>query len=84
MSKQLTRVDHPVTSASHTNFIEHNKVYDLSVGDYILHDRFGKGVVEKLEGDDIQCKASVNFEQFGTKQLLLKFAKFKKIENDKT
>jgi len=77
--KRLTRVDQPVTSASHTNSIEHNQIYDLSVGDQILHDRFGKGVVEKLEGTDIQCKASVNFEQFGTKQLLLKFAKFKKL-----
>jgi len=68
-----------VTSASHTESVNHNSVYDVSVGDYILHDRFGKGLIEKIEGNDMQCKAIVCFEQFGTKQLLLKFAKFKKI-----
>ncbi len=78
LGKTIKRVE-PVTSASHTESINHNSVYDVSVGDYILHDRFGKGLIEKIEGKDMQCKAIVSFEQFGTKQLLLKFAKFKKI-----
>lgn len=73
------RLEQPVTTASHTNEVQHNAIYGLSVGDYILHDRFGKGLIEKLEGDDIQCKALVDFDELGKKQLLLKFARFKKL-----
>ncbi len=53
--------------------------YDLSVGDHIEHERFGKGEVISLEGEGDSCKAKVAFEHVGEKQLLLKFARFKKL-----
>jgi DNA helicase-2/ATP-dependent DNA helicase PcrA len=48
----------------------------LTVGSVIVHERFGEGVVEKLEGSGLDAKASVRFQNVGTKQLLLRFAKF--------
>ena len=43
----------------------------------VMHDRFGKGVIRKIEGTGESTKATVDFENAGTKQLLLKFAKLK-------
>lgn len=51
-------------------------VNGLIVGAIIVHERFGEGVVEKLEGSGLDAKASVRFKNVGTKQLLLRFAKF--------
>ncbi len=67
------------TTANHTESVESNLIYNVSVGDLILHDRFGKGKITAIYGDDAQCKAEVDFDELGKKQLLLKFAKFKKI-----
>lgn len=49
----------------------------LTVGVTIEHQRFGIGVVEAIEGTGENAKATVAFRNAGTKQLLLKFAKFK-------
>lgn len=49
---------------------------DLSVGNTIRHERFGVGKVTELTGERESAKATVEFESFGRKQLLLKFAKF--------
>lgn len=51
----------------------------LKEGAYILHNRFGRGKVLKVEGTGDNIKATVQFENVGTKQLLLKFAKFEVI-----
>ena len=51
----------------------------LSVGMKVEHARFGVGVVTALEGQADSAKASVEFRNAGTKQLLLKFAKLKKL-----
>lgn len=48
----------------------------LEVGTRIRHERFGVGVVEKLEGNNENTKMTVRFELSGVKQLLLKFARF--------
>lgn len=48
----------------------------LSVGDRIAHERFGVGEVTALEGSGDSAKATVRFENAGTKKLLLKFAKY--------
>ena len=49
----------------------------LSVGNWVEHSRFGKGEVKQLEGVGANIKAEINFENDGTKKLLLKFAKLK-------
>lgn len=48
----------------------------LSEGCRIEHQRFGIGTVLKIEGTGENTKATVEFLNAGTKQLLLKFAKF--------
>jgi DNA helicase-2/ATP-dependent DNA helicase PcrA len=51
----------------------------LREGNVIEHQRFGVGTVIKVEGSGENTKASVAFKNAGTKQLLLKFAKYKVI-----
>ena len=50
---------------------------DLREGVTIEHQRFGIGKVVRIEGTGENTKATVEFRNTGTKQLLLKFAKFK-------
>ncbi|MBR3111866.1 MAG: ATP-binding domain-containing protein, partial [Prevotella sp.] len=54
----------------------------LREGCKIEHQRFGIGTVIKIEGTGENTKATVEFRNTGTKQLLLKFAKFKIIASD--
>ena len=49
----------------------------LRVGMVIEHQRFGIGTVVHVEGNGDNEKATVSFRNTGTKQLLLKFARFK-------
>ena len=51
----------------------------LQPGDRIEHTRFGVGEVIKMEGSGENCKATVVFRNSGTKQLLLKFARYNKL-----
>ena len=46
----------------------------------IEHDRIGVGVVKAVEGSGENTKATVEFQNTGTKQLLLRFARFKVVE----
>ena len=48
----------------------------LKEGNVIEHQRFGLGTVVKVEGSGENAKATVAFKNAGTKQLLLKFAKY--------
>ena len=50
---------------------------ELRVGMRIEHERFGMGVVKAVEGSGENTKATVEFQNTGTKQLLLRFARFK-------
>ncbi|WP_199330332.1 ATP-dependent helicase [Dysgonomonas sp. GY617] len=51
-------------------------IYGIQVGAVIKHERFGIGTVSAIEGDAASRKATVEFENAGVKQLLLKFARF--------
>ena len=48
----------------------------LKEGCKIEHQRFGVGVVRKIEGQGENAKATVEFQDSGVKQLLLKYAKY--------
>ena len=48
----------------------------LKEGNVIEHQRFGIGTVVRIEGSGENAKATVAFKNAGTKQLLLKFAKY--------
>jgi len=49
----------------------------LSVGMEVEHARFGRGIVESIEGAGSDKKAAIAFKGFGVKNLLLRFAKLK-------
>ncbi len=51
----------------------------LSLGQRVLHQRFGKGIVKGIEGEGDNTKAIVEFES-GLKTLLLRFAKLQLID----
>lgn len=52
----------------------------LAVGMHIRHDRFGVGEIREISGEGDNRKINVDFENVGTKLLLLKFAKFVVLE----
>jgi len=70
--RKLTKI----TSSNNqpANNVQH--IGDLAVGNTIKHDRFGIGKVVALEGAGDNAKATIQFETFGSRQLLLKFAKY--------
>ena len=47
----------------------------LTVGNIVMHERFGKGEIVNLEGVGADKKAEIRFEVGGIKKLLLRFAK---------
>ena len=48
----------------------------VQVGQRVEHARFGMGTVVALEGSGLDQKATVDFDNAGRKQLLLRFARF--------
>ncbi|MDI9257071.1 3'-5' exonuclease [Flavobacterium sp. YZ-48] len=52
---------------------------NLSVGNIVMHERFGKGQIINMEGVGADKKAEIKFEVGGIKKLLLKFAKLEVI-----
>lgn len=66
-SANVAKVSVPASSSSSVGLCE---------GAMIEHQRFGVGEVKKIEGVGENAKATVDFGTLGTKQLLLKFAKF--------
>ena len=61
-----------------SNF-EPSDMSDIAIDMTIEHQRFGKGIVTKLDGDTESRKATIKFEDFGEKTLVLKFAKLRKV-----
>ncbi|MFO8235364.1 MAG: 3'-5' exonuclease [Bacteroidales bacterium] len=53
----------------------------FKVGMTIQHDRFGKGKILNLENAMPHTKAKIHFDNYGDKQLLLKYAKLKIISD---
>jgi DNA helicase-2/ATP-dependent DNA helicase PcrA len=51
----------------------------LTIGNVVIHERFGKGEVVSLEGAGADKKAEIKFEVGGIKKLLLRFAKLEVI-----
>jgi len=74
----LRRVPAPSSSTSQQSYGA-QKAAGVSEGDIIEHERFGIGSVIRVEGTGENTKATVQFKNAGTKQLLLKFARFKVI-----
>jgi DNA helicase-2/ATP-dependent DNA helicase PcrA len=71
----------PLKSLTKNNSSNLNIDYaDINIGDTIIHDRFGKGEVINTEGERGDKKAEVKFKTSGLKKILLKFAKYQKVD----
>lgn len=55
-------------------------ILELRTGDRIEHIRFGYGVIAKMEGRGIDLKAAIDFDELGRKDIMLKYAKIRKVE----
>jgi DNA helicase-2/ATP-dependent DNA helicase PcrA len=51
----------------------------LAVGDRVEHDHFGTGRIEQMLGAGPNARATVRFEQHGPKQLMLAYAKLRRL-----
>jgi DNA helicase-2/ATP-dependent DNA helicase PcrA len=67
----LKPVSNNAPSNSNSNLFD-NK---LTIGNVVMHERFGKGEVINLEGVGADKKAEIRFDVGGIKKLLLRFAK---------
>lgn len=77
LSSAIANGGRTLSAPSETNGGGAAMVNGLKEGVIIEHQRFGVGKVLALEGVGENAKATVEFRNAGTKQLLLKFAKFK-------
>jgi len=48
--------------------------FGLKLGQRVRHQKFGDGVVLRLEGQGANARVQVNFEAQGTKELMLAYA----------
>jgi DNA helicase II / ATP-dependent DNA helicase PcrA len=71
IGKRISVSDIPFTGSDSSLF---------SVGDTVQHERFGNGKIISIEGQPPNTTATVQFEKEGSKKLLLRFAKLKKLE----
>jgi DNA helicase-2/ATP-dependent DNA helicase PcrA len=68
--KTMLSSDAPFTGSDSSLFSE---------GDAVHHERFGNGVITSIEGKAPNNTATVDFEKNGSKKLLLRFAKLKRL-----
>ncbi|PKP17704.1 MAG: hypothetical protein CVU05_15055 [Bacteroidetes bacterium HGW-Bacteroidetes-21] len=71
----------PIQSVS-SKAMASEEIPDLKPGMLVEHDRFGPGVVLTVEGISPDIKAQIEFKHSGIKNLLLKFARIKIINNN--
>ena len=75
--KPLVKISSTTSSVAATsNSTTSHNGQNLRTGQQILHERFGKGIIGEIEGIEGNCTITVEFENSGSKRLLLKFAKF--------
>ena len=61
--------------------ISNDDLSKLKNGAIVKHNKFGKGKVIEISGDNYDKKAKILFENFGEKQLLLRFAKIEIVKS---
>ncbi len=70
ISGSIIKSDVPFIGSDSSLFIE---------GDIVEHERFGKGTITSIEGQPPNTTATVEFDNDGSKKLLLRFAKLRKV-----
>ena len=69
--RKLKPVSSGSSSIANSNVLDSN----LTIGNIVMHERFGKGEIVGLEGAGADKKAEIRFDVGGLKKLLLRFAK---------
>ena len=69
-----------LTKTNRSYNINSSSIIDIVNGARVKHAKFGVGKVIEIEGEDINKKATIFFENIGQKQLLLRFAKLEIIK----
>lgn len=77
-SATLQRIRQSETPSAATR--DYSPEYGVRVGDRIRHERFGLGTITSIEDTGDSTRAHVEFDNVGSKQLLLKYAKFTKAD----
>jgi DNA helicase-2/ATP-dependent DNA helicase PcrA len=62
-------------SSSHEAFVDSG----FTLGQRVLHKKFGEGTVLNYEGSGDHGRVQVNFDDFGSKWLVLAYAKLQKV-----
>ena len=73
-NEHITPKPAPRPSVPSADFVP-SPVSDLRAGQRIEHNRFGAGTIKQLSGTAPDVKAVIEFDSFGEKILLLKYAK---------
>ena len=75
-----TPVARPVTNRfSQETTLEAFEESGFALGDRVLHKKFGDGTVLNCEGSGPQARVQVNFDDVGSKWLVLSYAKLTKL-----
>lgn len=69
----------PAAERKNTGDFEPTPVMQLKAGQRIEHSRFGFGTILEISGSVVDLKAKIEFDNFGEKLLLLKYAKIRVI-----
>jgi DNA helicase II / ATP-dependent DNA helicase PcrA len=75
-NKKLTKMVRDTATAFPLTEVDSSR---FSEGDIVEHERFGKGTIKSIEGQPPNNTATVEFETHGSKKLLLRFARLRKI-----
>lgn len=79
--RKLTPLQRASKVAVADNDFKASSPNELQAGMNVTHQRFGNGKILNIEGNGMDRKATVFFQNHGQKQLLLKFAKLKIVNN---
>jgi DNA helicase-2/ATP-dependent DNA helicase PcrA len=77
--KKLIRLNSSLTSSSPSTPVDISLNKSFKTGDWVMHEKFGKGQIVILDGNWPETKATIQFEKVGNKSLLLKFARLNKV-----
>ena len=77
--KPLASVTTPVGNVSDSQPKILTKVGDIEVGNWVEHERFGRGIVLSIEGVGGDTKLTINFQNEGERKILLKYVRLKNL-----
>lgn len=79
-SKQFNKPAKPQSDVEDAEDFLPDNPATLQSGMKVIHQRFGSGNIQSIEGEGPARMASINFQKFGQKRILLKYAKLQIIK----